>query len=141
MLTSTAACSSAGSMSPMSSTIGKLSVWSDASCSDCVPLPPPHAAASDGAPTAIASDRKTYERSNVTSLASQLEETRRQPLPPRYPSPSSRLGLRGESAPATDDCHLAMAPSMGQGSVGFEICQERYSEKSTPRDWSGIISR
>src|SRR4051812_33877162 len=123
MLTSTAACSSAGSMSPMSSTIGKLSVWSAASCSDCVPLPPPHAAASDMAPTAIAKDRKTYERPNVTSLASRLEEARRQLSPPRYPSPSSRLGLRGESAPATDDRHLAMAPSSGQVTVGFVICQ------------------
>src|SRR3989442_10418144 len=105
MSMSTAADMWAGSRSPMSSTIGKLSVWSAARVSEVPWLPPPHAAtAIETAPKATAKERNLERRvihppldTNCKEGAACLDVHR--PLP----------GDRGESAPATELSHPAMA--------------------------------
>src|SRR6266571_3648547 len=62
MSMSTAADMVPGSRLPTSSTIGKLSVWSEARFSDGALLPPPHAASIETAPTATARERNTAIR-------------------------------------------------------------------------------
>src|SRR2546427_12795406 len=62
MSMSTAADMCAGSRSPMSSTIGKLSVWSAASVSLGPPPPPPQAATVEIAPSATARERNKENR-------------------------------------------------------------------------------
>src|SRR5215471_11406275 len=63
MSMSTAADMVPGSRLPTSSTNGKLSVWSEASCSEPPPPPPPpHAATIETVPSATARERNTANR-------------------------------------------------------------------------------
>src|ERR1700704_5635610 len=73
----------------MSSTIGKLSVWSAASVSDVPPPPPPQATATHNAPNAAARERNLELRVIEPPHGKQMRGGA-QKSHPRNPSPSSR---------------------------------------------------
>src|SRR5690348_1527203 len=122
MSMSTAADMCAGSVLPTSSTMGKLSVWSEARFElPPPPPPPPQAATMATVPIATARERNTAIRlipppRNTASRRAHVQDLAFLEIHRPLPGDS-----RGESAPATDRCHPEMSGWPRYSMFSFEL--------------------